>query len=123
VKNKSFQAFIALALLALSTSNSQLATAHAQGTAFTYQGRLNDGAMTVSGNYDLTFAVFSVGMDDKHIATVDEGGVTLAAIQGLNQKVEELKTELNRRDSENADLKKELSEIKQLLSKLAGNHN
>ena len=28
------------------------------------------------------------GTDDKHITTVDEGGVALAAIQGLNQKVE-----------------------------------
>jgi hypothetical protein len=29
------------------------------------------------------------GADDKHISVVDEGGVALAAIQGLNQKVEE----------------------------------
>ena len=29
------------------------------------------------------------GADDKHISMVDEGGVALAAIQGLNQKVEE----------------------------------
>src|SRR5439155_1451868 len=37
-------------------------------------------------------AAFHVGEDDKHIATVDEGGVALAAIQGLNQKpVDELK--------------------------------
>jgi trimeric autotransporter adhesin len=33
---------------------------HAQGTAFTYQGRLNDGANPANGNYDLTFALFSV---------------------------------------------------------------
>jgi len=30
----------------------------AQGTAFTYQGRLNDGANLANGNYDLTFALF-----------------------------------------------------------------
>ena len=29
------------------------------------------------------------GEDDKHITTVDEGGVALAAIQGLNQKLEQ----------------------------------
>lgn len=29
-------------------------------------------------------AAFNVGMDDKHMATVDEEGVALAAIQGLN---------------------------------------
>lgn len=34
-------------------------------------------------------AAFGLGSDDKHIATVDADGVALAAIQGLNQKVEE----------------------------------
>jgi hypothetical protein len=33
-------------------------------------------------------AAFGVGPDDKHITTVDAGGVALAAIQGLNQKLE-----------------------------------
>ena len=33
-------------------------------------------------------AAFGLGLDDKHIATVDEEGVALAAIQGLNQKLE-----------------------------------
>ncbi len=31
----------------------------AQGTAFTYQGRLSDGGNPANGNYDLTFALFS----------------------------------------------------------------
>src|SRR5450432_3168141 len=31
---------------------------HAQGTAFTYQGRLNDGATPASGKYDLHFIVY-----------------------------------------------------------------
>src|SRR6185295_6710764 len=34
-------------------------------------------------------AAFGLGTDDKHIATVDADGVALAAIQGLNQKVED----------------------------------
>jgi len=33
-------------------------TAHAQGTAFTYQGRLNDTGNTANGSYDLTFSLF-----------------------------------------------------------------
>ena len=45
-------------LLLLSTLNSQLASAHAQGTAFTYQGRLNDGANPANGDYDLRFAIY-----------------------------------------------------------------
>jgi hypothetical protein len=35
-------------------------------------------------------SVFGVGDDSKHIASLDTGGVALAAIQGLNQKVEQL---------------------------------
>lgn len=34
-------------------------------------------------------AAFGLGTDDKHIATVDADGVAVAAIQGLNQKLEE----------------------------------
>jgi len=34
--------------------------AKAQGTAFTYEGRLNDNGSPATGSYDLTFALFSV---------------------------------------------------------------
>jgi hypothetical protein len=56
------------------------------------------------------------GADDKHIATVDADGVALAAIQGLNQKLEETR-------AENAALRRELSEIKKLLTELATQGN
>jgi hypothetical protein len=46
-------------LLLLSTLNSQLSTALAQGTAFTYQGRLDDAGSPASGRYDLTFSVWN----------------------------------------------------------------
>jgi hypothetical protein len=52
------------------------------------------------------------GADDKHIADVDEGGVALAAIQGLNQKLEE-------QQAENAELKRQLAELKSLVQQLA----
>ncbi|MBI3880249.1 MAG: tail fiber domain-containing protein [Verrucomicrobia bacterium] len=58
------------------------------------------------------YAAFHVGPDDKHITTVDEGGVALAAIQGLNQK---LTDELKRRDAENAELKARLERLEKLL--------
>ena len=58
------------------------------------------------------YAAFNVGMDDKHIATVDEGGVALAPIQGLNQKLEE-------QCAENAELKQQLGEIKETLRRLS----
>jgi len=47
------------------------------------------------------FAAFHVGEDDRHIAEVDEGGVALAAIQGLNRKLE----------TENASLRGELAAL------------
>jgi len=53
-------------------------------------------------------AAFGVGPDDKHIATVDESGVALVAIQGLNQKV----------DSETATLRAENAELTARLEKL-----
>jgi hypothetical protein len=58
------------------------------------------------------YVAFSVGMDDKHIATVDEGGVALAAIQGLNQKLTE---ELKRRDAKNAELNQRLAALEKII--------
>jgi hypothetical protein len=60
------------------------------------------------------YAAFGVGADDRHIADVDEGGVTLAAIQGLNQKLEEQQVE-------NAELKRRLTELEQLVHELRSN--
>jgi hypothetical protein len=54
------------------------------------------------------------GADDKHIADVDEGGVALAAIQGLNQKLED-------QQAENAELKKRLAALETLVKQLAQN--
>ena len=51
---------IAVWLLTLfGTVNSQISNLHAQGTAFSYQGRLNTSGSPASGRYDLTFALFS----------------------------------------------------------------
>src|SRR5579872_7349925 len=44
-----------LSLLAVALCQSGLA----QGTAFTYQGRLNDGAGPANGSYDLQFTVYN----------------------------------------------------------------
>jgi hypothetical protein len=59
MKTKLQSSFIALAWLALSTLNLPLSTALAQGTAFTYQGRLQGNGSPASGNYDFTFALFN----------------------------------------------------------------
>lgn len=60
-------------------------------------------------------AAFAVGVDEKHISMVDADGVALAAIQGLHQKMQD---ELQRRDTENADLKKENASLKHRLESL-----
>jgi len=50
---------LGLALAAtLATLNAPLSTAHAQGTAFTYQGRLNSGGGLANGSYDLAFKIY-----------------------------------------------------------------
>jgi hypothetical protein len=65
------------------------------------------------------------GADDKHISVVDEGGVALAAIQGLTQKVEEKEARIQAQESriqnqaaEITDLKQELGQLKQLVNTL-----
>src|SRR5262249_50581651 len=58
------------------------------------------------------YEAFGVGPDDKHIATVDADGVALAAIQGLNQKVEKENAELR---AENAELKARLEKLERRL--------
>ena len=60
-------------------------------------------------------AAFGLGVDDKSIATVDADGVALAAIQGLNQKLEETRAELRLRDAESVELKRRLQQLEQLV--------
>jgi hypothetical protein len=54
---------------------------------------------------------FGVGIDDKHISMVDADGVALAAIQGLNQ-------ELEQKDARIAKLEQTVSELTDLVNKL-----
>ena len=55
---------------------------------------------------------FALGSDDKHISVVDEGGVALAAIQGLNEKLEKRNAEL---EAKNAALERRLEAIEKRL--------
>ena len=58
------------------------------------------------------YSTFNIGTDDKHIAPIDEGGVALAAIQGLNQKLEKTR-------AENAELKRQNDSLAKQLADLA----
>ena len=61
------------------------------------------------------YAAFNVGADDKHIAIVDEGGVALAAIQGLNEKLKEKDAELHKLQSQNESLENRLANLERLV--------
>lgn len=61
-------------------------------------------------------AAFEVGVDDKHIATVDDSGVALAAIKGLNQVVQE-------KDAELEALKRQVQELQTTVQNLVKEHN
>ena len=43
-------------------------TAHAQGTAFAYQGRLENNGSPANGNYDLTFTLYTTNVDGVAVA-------------------------------------------------------
>jgi len=66
------------------------------------------------------YAAFQVGMDDKHISMVDADGVALAAIQGLNEKVEtksqKTQDQIEELKAENVALKARLDKLEQLIS-------
>ena len=69
----------------------------------------NDGVRHCGPTAQDFHAAFGLaGSDDKHISVVDEGGVALAAIQGLNQK---LVNDLAEKDAEIAALKKTVTEL------------
>jgi len=60
------------------------------------------------------------GQDDKHISVVDETGVALAAIQGLNEKLAEKNTEIQNQAAEITGLKARLEKLEQLMTERMG---
>jgi hypothetical protein len=56
-------------------------------------------------------AAFGLGVDDKHISTIDPDGVALAAIQALDRKLKE-------KDAQVEQLQKQLDELKAALDAL-----
>ena len=81
-------------------------------TEWNYRG--NDAVIRHLGPMAQDFhAAFGLdGNDDKHISVVDEGGVALAAIQGLNEK---LKADDAQKDAQIKSLEKRLSDLEQLV--------
>lgn len=67
-------------MLMLWSQSIPFSTAFAQGTAFTYQGRFNDGGMPANGSYDLAFTLFATNTSGVAIA----GPVTNSATEVSN---------------------------------------
>jgi hypothetical protein len=66
------------------------------------------------------YASFKVGADDRHIATIDEGGVALAAIKGLNQKLERAVNEqASQLQAQGSQLQAQASQLQAQADKLA----
>jgi trimeric autotransporter adhesin len=86
----------------------------------TWKFRGSDGRRHVGPMAQDFHAAFGLGAHETAIATVDADGVALAAIQGLNQKLEE---QLARKDAEIQKLKTSLAELKELVSQFAGQRN
>jgi hypothetical protein len=56
-----------------------LGSAFAQGTAFTYQGRLNDGTNPANGSYDLQCAIYDASLGGNPIGPTLTNVVSVAA--------------------------------------------
>ena len=71
------------------------------------------------------YAAFGVGPDNKHITTIDESGVALAAIQGLNAKLQdeakEKEAAIQMLKIENRSLEKRLNTLERLVKSIAAN--
>ncbi|HEY3913862.1 MAG TPA: tail fiber domain-containing protein [Verrucomicrobiae bacterium] len=64
------------------------------------------------------YSIFNIGTDDKHIAPMDEGGVALAAIQGLDRKAEEKDAQIEKQAMEIEDLKQQVKRLGQMVNTL-----
>ena len=63
-------------------------------------------------------SAFGLGLDNKHITTIDEGGVALAAIQGLYRQNRALERENRTMQRENRSLRAQLGAHDARLTKL-----
>ena len=61
-------------------------------------------------------AAFGLGDSDRAIGTVDESGVALAAIQGLNQKLEATEKTMREKDAEIQALQARLERLEHLIN-------
>jgi hypothetical protein len=84
----------------------------------TWNYKTEDGGYRHMGPMGQDFrAAFGLGTDDKHITTVDADGVALAAIQGLNLRLEEKEAEIRALRQDNASLEARLAALEEAITK------
>jgi hypothetical protein len=64
------------------------------------------------------WGLFGLGSDEKHIATVDEEGVALGAIQGLNQRIDEQARQISNQGTQIKTLQQTIAELQEAVSEL-----
>src|SRR5207244_4045314 len=81
-QNKTMKTIILSALVALTlfaTAGSRLSSAFAQGTTFTYQGRLNDGGSPANGtNYGMLFHLYDAATGGTSLGNLGIVSVTVS---------------------------------------------
>jgi hypothetical protein len=65
------------------------------------------------------FAAFGLGQDERHIASLDINGVTLAAIKQLDQQVQARDARIVELEQQNADLSERLARLEAIVADLA----
>jgi hypothetical protein len=73
------RSFRFLSLFIISALFTTVTSAFAQGTAFTYQGRLNDNSQPANGSYDLTFTLFSASNGGSQVGNTFTNAATPVA--------------------------------------------
>jgi Chaperone of endosialidase len=66
------------------------------------------------------YAAFGVGIDDRHITSIDEDGVALAAIKALSEKLERKAGAIGKLQRENAAMQRRLAAIEMENGEMAG---
>ncbi|MEM1205385.1 MAG: tail fiber domain-containing protein, partial [Acidobacteriota bacterium] len=64
-------------------------------------------------------ALFGLGPDDRHISPLDASGVALAAVQGLNQEVQEKDDRIGELEAKNAELEARLAALEAMIGAIA----
>jgi hypothetical protein len=80
--------------------------------------KINDGRHMGPMAQDF-YAAFGLGGGETTITSVDPDGVALAAIQGLDQKLEEQRAKAKAKDAEIESLKQSVAELKRIVESLA----